>query len=109
MVVTNMILAYYVRINNRVAIKTNCHIRIEVHRDADIRTESAELIGCHQVRDDGDRDYEYGSVISLAYVYRVDFSIISMAWGIPTKSNSEKSGGVISRDSSGSLVLPIEA
>ena len=31
-----------------------------------------------------------------------------MAWGIPTKSNSEKGGGVNIRDSSGSLVLPTE-
>ena len=77
--VINMIISYYVLINNRMAIKTNCHIRIEVHRDADIRTESAELIGCHQVRVDGDRDDEYGSAI---YRWRMSFALtfLSFLW-----------------------------
>jgi len=44
----------------------------------------------------------------LAYAFRVDFSIISLALGIPTQSNLEMSGGMIRSDSSGSPVLPIE-
>ena len=77
--VINMIISHYVLINNRMAIKTNCHIRIEVHRDADIRTESAERIGCHQVRVDGDRDDEYGSAI---YCWRMSFALtfLSFLW-----------------------------
>ena len=41
--VMNMIIAYYVQINNRVAIKTNCHIRTEVHRDVDIQQNRRNL------------------------------------------------------------------
>ena len=52
--VINMIITYYVLINNMTALKTNCHIRIEVHRDANIRTKLAERISCLQVRFDGD-------------------------------------------------------
>ena len=52
--VINMVISYYVVVNNMTVVKTKRHIGIEVHGDVNIYTKLAGRISSLQVRFGGD-------------------------------------------------------